>query len=179
MLDVTFCLRIEGEMKEGNGKLEIRRAEFLAVDEAYKATFWSIPGLSLFLIGRTVGSPYMVRTVLRTILRLLTDLLMRCKLQPELCCAGCTQTRVHMLTHDTCSLSSIRGRKPRQWMSRLCHELTYSLVFICWVPQITLTLPQVLKWGHFLRSERLKTFTLSAMYCCPSFFLFHRRALWF
>ena len=92
--------------------------------------------LSLFLIGRTVSSPNLVRTVstnfvpelsikltfrspnmLRTvrriILRFLTDLLMRCKLQPELRCARCTQTRVHMFTHDTCSLSSIRGRKPR------------------------------------------------------------------
>ena len=50
---------------------------------------------------------------------------------------------------------------------------------ICWVPQIMLILPQVHKWGHFLRSERLKTFTPSAMCCCPSFFLFHRRALRF
>ena len=50
---------------------------------------------------------------------------------------------------------------------------------ICWVPQIMLILPQVHKWGHFLRSERLKTFTLSAMCCCPSFFLFYTRALRF
>ena len=104
---------------------------------------------------------------------------MRCKLRPKLHCAGCTQTRMHMLTHNTCSLSSIRGRKPGQWTPRLCHALTYLLVFICWVPQITLTLPQVHKRGHFLRSERLKTFTPSAMCCCPSFFLFHRRALGF
>ena len=61
----------------------------------------------------------MVRTVRRTILRFLTDLLMRCKLQPELRCAGCPQTRVHILTLDTCSLSSIRGRKPWQWTPRL------------------------------------------------------------
>ena len=121
----------------------------------------------------------MVGTVRRTILCFLTDLLMRCKLQPELRCEGCTQTRVHVLTHDTCSLSSTRGRKPGQWTARLCHLLTYLLVFICWVPQITLILPQVHKWGHFLRSERLKTFTPSAMCCCPSFFLFHRRALRF
>ena len=104
---------------------------------------------------------------------------MRCKLQPELRCAGCTQTLVHMLTHDTCSLSSIRGRKPRQWTPRLYYTLTSLLVFICWVPQITLTLPHVHKGGHFLRSERLKTFTPSAMSCCPSFFLFYRRALRF
>ena len=136
-------------------------------------------------------SPNLVRTVRRTILRFLTDLLMRCKLQPELRCAGCTQTRVHMLTFDTCSLSSIRSRKPRQWTprlvgclasrrfsprwyrrtERLCHALIDLLVFICWVPQITLTLPQVHKRGHFLRSERLKTFTPSAMCCCPSFVL--------
>ena len=114
----------------------------------------------------------MVRTVRRTILRFLTDLLMRCKLQPEVRCAGCTQPRVHMLTHDKCSLLSIRGRKPRQSTPQLCHALTYLSVFICWVPQITLTL-------HFLRSERLKTFAPSAMCCCPSVFLFHRRALSF
>ena len=59
----------------------------------------------------------------------------------------------------------------------LCHVLTYLLVFICWVSQITLKLPQVHKWGHFLWRERPKTFTLLAMCCCPSFFLFHRRAL--
>ena len=64
---------------------------------------------------------------------------MTCKLQHELHCAGCTQTRVFMLTHDTCSLSSIHSRKPRQWMPQLCHMLTYVLIFICWVPQITLT----------------------------------------
>ena len=82
-------------------------------------------------------------------------------------------------THDTSCLSSIRGRKPRQWSPWLCQALTYLLVFICWVPQITLTLPQVHKWGHFLNSKSLKTFTPSAMCCCPSFFLFHRRALRF
>ena len=94
-------------------------------------------------------------------------------------CAGCPQTLVHMFTHDTCSLSSIRGRKSRQWTPRLCHALTYLLVFIFWGPQETLALPQVHKSGHFLRSERLKTFAPSAMCCCPSFFLFHRRALRF
>ena len=114
----------------------------------------------------------MVWTVRRNRLRFLTDLSMRCKLQPELRCTGYTQTRVHMLTHDKCSLLSIRGRKPRQSTPQLCHALTYLSVFICWVPQITLTL-------HFLRSERLKTFAPSAMCCCPSVFLFHRRALSF
>ena len=39
--------------------------------------------------------------------------------------------------------------------------------------------PQVHRWGHFLQSERVKTFTLSAMMCCCLFFLFHRRALRF
>ena len=34
---------------------------------------------------------------------------MRCELQPELRCAGCTQTRVHVLTNDTCRLSSIHS----------------------------------------------------------------------
>ena len=88
-------------------------------------------------------SQNMVQTVQRTILRFLTNLLMRCKHQPELRCADCTQTCLHMLTHDTCSLSSIRGRNPWLWMPRLCHALTYLLVFICRVPQITLTLQQV------------------------------------
>ena len=46
-------------------------------------------------------------------------------------------------------------------------------------PQITLTLPQDHKWGHFLQSERLKTFTPSAMCCYPSFFFFRRRAFRF
>ena len=65
--------------------------------------------LSLFLTGRTISSPSMVRTVRRTILRFLTDLLIRCRLRPELRCAGCTQTRVHVLTNDTCRLSSIHS----------------------------------------------------------------------
>ena len=78
---------------------------------------------------------------LTNILHLLTDLLMTCKFQPELCCAGCTQTRLHMLTHNTCSLLSTCSQKPQQWMPQLCHVLIYLLVFICWVPQIMLTLP--------------------------------------
>ena len=121
----------------------------------------------------------MVWAVWRTILCFFTDLSIICNLQPRLRCAGCTQTRMHMLTCDTCNLSSICGRKPQQWTQQLCHVLTYLLVFICWVPQITLTLPQVHKWGHFLQSERLKTFKQSAMCCHPSFFLFHNRALRF
>ena len=103
----------------------------------------------------------------------------RCKLQPKLHCAGCMQTHVHMLTHNTCHLSSIHGWKSPQWMPWLCNTLTHLLVSICWVPQITLTLPQVHKWGHFLWSERLKTPAPPAMCCCPSFFFFHARALRF
>ena len=38
-------------------------------------------------------------------------------------------------------LSSNLGRKPRQWTSRLCDALPYLVVFVYWVPQITLTLP--------------------------------------
>ena len=137
--------------------------------------------LSLFLTGRTISSPIwfgqfdelcfvselsdrrtsrslnMVWTVQWTILRFLTDFLMRSTLQPKLRCAGCTQTCVHMLTNDTCSLSSIHSQKPWQWMLQLCDTLTYLLLFICWVLQITLTIPQVHKWGHFHWSERLKT----------------------
>ena len=93
-------------------------------------------------------------------------------------CRLYTDTRAHALTRHLQSIV-IRGRKPRQRTPRLCHALTYLLVFICWVPQITLTLPRVHKSGHFLRSEILKTFTPSAMCCCPSVFLFHRRALRF
>ena len=60
-----------------------------------------------------------------------------------------------------------------------CATCSLIYVFICWVPQIKLTLTQVHKWGHFLWSQRLKTFMLSSKCCCPSFFLFHRRALRF
>ena len=56
--------------------------------------------VSKLSVGRTSRSPNMVRTVRRTVLRFLTDLLMRCKLRPELRCAGCTQTRVYMLIHS-------------------------------------------------------------------------------
>ena len=74
---------------------------------------------------------------------------MRCKLQPKLCWAGCTQTCMLKLIHNKCSLLSICGQKPQQWMPQLCHMLPHSLVFICWVPQITLTLPQVYKMRPF------------------------------
>ena len=92
------------------GELLVRRTLFGQFDELYF--------VSELNVGRTFRSPNVVRTVRRTILRFSTDLLMRCKLQPELRCADCTQTRMHILTHDTCSLSSIRGRKPRQWTPR-------------------------------------------------------------
>ena len=125
----------------------------------------------------------MVWTVWQTVLCFLTDLLMRCKLQPKLHCAGCTQTRVHMLTHDTCSLSSIRGQKPWQWTPRPCHALIYLWVFICWVPQITLTLPTSPQMRPFLpKREAANIPAVSHVLlscCCPSFFLFHRRALRF
>ena len=100
---------------------------------------------SPFLTGRTISSPNMVRTVRRTILRFLTDLLMRCKLQPKLRCGGCTQIRVNLHSHDTCSLLSIWGQKPRQSSPLPCHTLPYLLAFIHWVPQITLILQQVHK----------------------------------
>ena len=140
--------------------------------------------LSLFLTVRTISSPNMVWTVWWTILcfwikhptnfkiaehgldssttipPFLTDFLMRCKLLPEPR-ASCTQTHMHMLTHDTCSLSSICRWKPWQWTPQLCQALTYLFVFICWVPQITLTLPLVHKWGHFLWSDRLKIHAVS------------------
>ena len=122
--------------------------------------------LSPFLTGRTVSSLNLVWTVQWTTLRFLTNLLMRCKLQPKLRCAGCTQTCVHMLTHQTCSLMPIRDWNPWQWTPWLCHALTYLWVFIRWVPQKMLTLPQVHKWSHFLRRKRLKTFLPSAMCCC-------------
>ena len=132
----------------------MRQTWFRQFDELYFVSELSV--------GCTYKSPNMVWTVWGTIFCFLTDLLMRCELQPELHCAGCTETCVHMLTHDTCSLSSFCSWKPRQWTPWLCHAFTYSLVFICWVPQITLTLPQVHKWGHFLRSERLRN-----SYCQP------------
>ena len=84
-----------------------RRTWFGQFDEQYFSSELSV--------GWTFRSLNMVRTVWWTVLRFLTDLLMRCKLQPELHCAGCTLTRVHMLTLNTCSLSMC-GWKPRQWM---------------------------------------------------------------
>ena len=94
---------------------------------------------------------------------------MRCKLQPKLRCAGCTQTRVHMLTHDACSLSSIRSRKPQQWTLRLCHVLTYLSLFIGWVLQITLTFPQVYRQDHFLRKHSRRRPCFAVLVCFPSF----------
>ena len=107
---------------------------------------------------------------------------MRCKLQPELRCAGSSQIRVHMLTHSmSCSLSSIRGRKPRQWTPRLCHALTYLLFFISWIPQITLALPHTsphmrpFPW----KREAENIHAISHALLSQFFFLFHRRALRF
>ena len=66
----------------------------------------------------------MVRTVQRPTLHFLAKLSMRCKLQPKLPCAGCTQTRVHTLysfivqaaprqgcTHSTASLCRLHPDK--------------------------------------------------------------------
>ena len=68
--------------------LLVRRTWFGQFDELYF--------ISESSVGRTSRLLNMVWTVRRTILRSLTDLLMRCKLRPELHCAGCTYTRVHM-----------------------------------------------------------------------------------
>ena len=122
---------------------------------------------ALFLrrLIKPVSSPNLVQTVRRTTLRFLIELLMRCKRQPDFVVQAVHR---HASTHPTASqavktstdwqrklnyayvkstedqvstrLLSIRGRKPRQWTLRLCQALTYLLVFICWVPQITLTL---------------------------------------
>ena len=77
-------------------------------------------------------------------------------------------------------LSSICIREPQQWTPWLCYVLSY-LIFVdfgCWIPQIMLPLPQVYKQDHFFRKGE-KTVMQSSMFCCPSFFLFHRRALKF
>ena len=124
-----------------------------------------------------ISLPNMVWMVRRTMIHFLTDFLMRCKLQPELCCAGCTQTCVHMLTHDTCSLSSVCGWKPRHWTPWLCQALTYLLVFICWVPQITLTLS---KSTNEAISSEVRGWKHSRHQLCVAvsvFSLFHRWAL--
>ena len=153
------------------GELLVRRTWFGHFDDQYFVFELSV--------GQTSRSPNMVWTVRRTILRFLTDLLMRCKLQPELRCAGCTQTRVHMFIHDTCSLSSIRGRKPRQWTPRLCHALTYLLVFICWVQRNSADPPTSPQMRPSPPKREAEKFTPSAMCCCPCFFLFYGRALRF
>ena len=46
-------------------------------------------------------------------------------------------------------LSSIHGRKPRQLTPRQCDALPYLAVFLCWVPQIRLSVLQVHKSDHF------------------------------
>ena len=93
---------------------------------------------ALFLrrLIKPVSSPNLVRTVRRTILRFLTDSLMRCKLQPELRCVGCTQTRVHMLTHDKCSLSSISSPDN----SPFSHSVIPVLSLPCWSFQLHISL---------------------------------------
>ena len=130
-----------------SGELLDRRKWFGLFGELYFVSELSV--------RRIFRSPKMVRTVRRTILRFLTDLLMTFKLQPEFRCANCTHTRVHTLTHETCSysfidcqnntvaaqtelglfedrssthLSSIRGRNTRQWTPLLCHALTDNVV---------------------------------------------------
>ena len=60
-------------------------------------------------------------------------------------------------------------------MDAMAVPCAHLLVFICCVPHITLTLPQVHKWGHFLWSERLKIFFC----CCPRFLPFQERVLRF
>ena len=49
-------------------------------------------------VRQTFRSPNHVRTAWWTVLCFWIDSLTRGKLQPELCCAGCTQTCMHMLT---------------------------------------------------------------------------------
>ena len=119
--------------------------------------------------GRTSRSPNIVRTVRRTVLRFLTDFLMRYRLQPDLRCAGCAQTRVHMPTHDTCSLSSIRGPKP---------HFFFLLVFICGSHRQRWPSHKSTNEASSSEARGWKIFT-SATCCCPSFLLFHRRALRF
>ena len=46
-------------------------------------------------VRKNFTSPNLVRTVRRTILRFLTDLITICKLQPEFRCADCTHTCAH------------------------------------------------------------------------------------
>ena len=114
--------------------------------------------------------PNMVQTVWRTILRFLTDFLMRCKLQPKPRCAGCTQTRVYMLIHS----------QPKALtMDAMAVPGTHLFISLYLLGPTDNADPPIHKWSHFLQSERLKTFMLSAMYCCLSFFLFHTRALRF
>ena len=94
------------------------------------------------------------------------------------------RTSLCRLYTDTCAHADTRHMQPVVHSRPKASAMDVTAVqrahlvisLICWVPQITLTLPQVHKRGHFLRSERLKTFTPSAMCCYPSFyFLFHRR----
>ena len=83
------------------GELLVRQTWFGQFNELYF--------ISELNVRWTFRLPNVVWTVRQAVLHFLTNLLMKWKLQPELRCAGCAQTRVHMLTHDTCSLSSVCG----------------------------------------------------------------------
>ena len=73
----------------------------LSVRQTWFRQFNKLYFISELSVGRTLRSPNMVQSVWQTMLHFLTDLLMICELQPELHCAGYTQTCVHMLTHTT------------------------------------------------------------------------------
>ena len=126
----------------------------------------------------SLRSTNMVRTVRRTILRFLTDLLMRCKLPPELRCAGCTQTRVHMLTHDTCSLSSILRPKASAMDATAVRRAHFFISLYLLGPTDNTdppTSPQMRPFPPKREAENIHAVSR----VLPSFVLFHRRALRF
>ena len=126
----------------------------------------------------------MVPTVRRTILRFLTELLTRCKLQPEFRCAGCTQTRVHMLTHDTRSLSSILRPKASAMDATAVRRAHFFISLYLLGPTDNADLPiKSTNEAVFLPKREAENIHAVSHVLLSQFFffffLFHRRALRF
>ena len=122
-----------------------------------------------------------VKKDLWTILCFLTDLLIY-EMQASAWASLCrlyTDTRA--LAHTWQMQPIIQSRPKASAMDAMAMPHSHLFISLYLLgPTDNVDPPQVHRWGHFLQSERVKTFMLSAMMCCcPSFFLFHGRALRF
>ena len=133
--------------------------------------------ISELSVGQTFRSPNLVRTVWQTILCFLTDLIIRCKLQPKLCCRLYTDTHAHAQTwHMQPFIHSRPKALAMDTKAVPCAHIFISLYLLgpsdnADSPVSPQMRPLPLKW----QAENCP----SAMCSCPSFFLFHRRALRF